>query len=302
MVKPLFSDKFLSNESTTLVEASKIFQNDTKVSETFNDFSSNAVKHLNIIVKSEFSQNNIIATTDPVKNAVLRYEDHPSNSKIKDIAEDANYFCFKHVSMFDIETEILLLNVSKACPKGSIPPNIINNNSDIIARRLLSDFNKSIDSASFPVNLKNADITPAHKKGDRTGKSNYRPVSILPAMSKIYEKLLYCQISTHMETKVADNLCGFREGHSAQHWRIVLLEKWRATLDKKGFSGVLLTDLSKAFDSLSHDLLLAKLYAYGFDYNSVKLIHDYLVNRHQRVLEGDCKWGTPGFHFRNSPF
>ena len=86
-----------------------------------------------------------------------------------------------------------------------------------------------------------------------------------------------------METKLAVDLCGFRKGHSAQHCLIVMLEKWRATLDKKGFSGMLLTDLSKAFDSLSHDLMIAKLNAYGFDYTSVKLIHDYLVNRHQRV-------------------
>ena len=181
------------------------------------------------------------------------------------MAGDPNYFYFKHDSMFDIQTEILLLNESKACPKGSIPPNIIKNNSDIIASKLLPDFNKSIDSASFPVNLKNADITPAHNKGDRTDKLNYRPASILPAMSKVYEKLLYCEINTHMETKLADNLYGFMKGHSAQHCLIVMLEKWRSTLDKKGFSGVLLTDLSKAFDSLSHDLLLAKLDAYGFD-------------------------------------
>ena len=86
-----------------------------------------------------------------------------------------------------------------------------------------------------------------------------------------------------METKMEDNLCGFKKGHSAQHCLIVMLEKWRATLDKKGFSGVLLTDLSKAFDSLSHDLLLAKRDACGFDYNSIKLIHDFLVNRHQIV-------------------
>ena len=202
---------FLSNESITLVEGSKIFQD--------------AVKNLNIVVQSEFSQKNIIATTDPVRHAILRYEDHPSIIKIKDMAGDANYFCFKHVSMFDIQTDILLLTESKAFPKGSIPPNIIKNNNDIIASKLLSDFNKSIDSASFPVNLKHAYITPAHKKGDRTEKSNYRPVSILPAMSKIYEKLLYCQISTHMETKLADHLCGFRKGHSAQHCLIVMLEK-----------------------------------------------------------------------------
>ena len=78
MVKSLFSDKFLSNESITLVEGSEIFQDDTKVSETFNNFFSNAVKNLNIVVQSEFSQKNIISPTDPVTNAILRYEDHPS--------------------------------------------------------------------------------------------------------------------------------------------------------------------------------------------------------------------------------
>ena len=62
-----------------------------------------------------------------------------------------------------------------------------------------------------------------------------------------------------------------------------MLEKWRATLDNRGCSGVLLTDLSKAFDCLSHDLLLAKLEAYGFDYMSVKLLHSYLTDKHQRV-------------------
>ena len=88
MGKPLFSDKFVSNESITLVEESKIFQDDTIVSETFNGLFSNAVKNLNIVVKSEFSQINIIATSDPVKNA--RYEDNHSISKIKGIAGKAS--------------------------------------------------------------------------------------------------------------------------------------------------------------------------------------------------------------------
>ena len=78
-------------------------------------------------------------------------------------------------------------------------------------------------------------------------------------------------------------MCGFRKGYNAQHCLLVMLEKWRTSLDKKGCSGVLLTDLSKAFDCLSHDLLIAKLAAYGFDYNSIKLLYSYLTNRHQRV-------------------
>ena len=86
-----------------------------------------------------------------------------------------------------------------------------------------------------------------------------------------------------MAKKLSKQLCGFRKGHSAQHCLLVMLEKWRASLDNGGCSGVLLTDLSKAFDCLAHDLLIAKMEAYGFDYNATQLIHSYLTNRRQRV-------------------
>ena len=282
MVKPLFSDKFLSNEIITLVEGNEIIQDNNKVSEVFNDFFSNAVTKLNIQVNNELL-NDTISVTDPIQKAILKYKNHPSIMKIKEKYVLGDKFLFHHVSLVDVETEIRLLNSSKACPKDTIPPNIIKDNIDILSYKFLHDYNNLIDSATFPINLKNADITPAHKKDDRTKKQNYRPVSILPAISKIYERLLYDQINIYMEPMLSKNLCGFRKGHSAQHCLIVMLEKWRLSLDKKGFAGVLLTDLSKAFDSLSHDLLIAKLDAYGFQFNSVKLIHSYLVNRQQRV-------------------
>ena len=131
--------------------------------------------------------------------------------------------------------------------------------------------------------LKLADITPAHKKDDRYNKSNYRPVSLLPAVSKIFERVLYKQIDKYIDSKLSKYLCGFRAGHSTQTCLLVLNEKWRKAIDGKGFAGVLLTDLSKAFDCLNHNLLIAKLSAYGFDYNSLKLIGSYLDNRYQRV-------------------
>ena len=78
-------------------------------------------------------------------------------------------------------------------------------------------------------------------------------------------------------------LCGFRKNRSAQHCLVHMIEKMRKCLDKHGQTGVLLTDLSKAFDCLDHDLLIAKLSAYGFDHTSLKLIYSYLDGRYQRT-------------------
>ena len=81
--------------------------------------------------------------------------------------------------------------------------------------------------------------------------------------------------------------CGFRRGYNAQHCLITLIEKWKRSFDNGGAFGALLTDLSKGFDCLPHELLVAKLDAYGFDKSSLKLIHSYLSNRKRRVKIND---------------
>ena len=108
-------------------------------------------------------------------------------------------------------------------------------------------------------------------------------MSILSNISKIYERCLYSQIFKFFEEKLSDYQCGFRKGFNAQHCLVVMIEKWRKILDKGESFGALLTDLSKAFDCLPHDLLVAKLHAYGFDIQSVRLIHSYLTDRKQQV-------------------
>ena len=144
------------------------------------------------------------------------------------------------------------------------------------------DFNYSVTYGIYPDNLKYA-VSPVFKKGDRFDKENYQPVSILSALSKIFERLFYYQINDYMNPKLSMYECGFRKNMSAQNCLLFMLEKWRKCLDNKGSTGVILTDLSKAFDCLIHDLLIAKLNAYGFDYNSLKLVYSYLSNRLQRV-------------------
>ena len=78
-------------------------------------------------------------------------------------------------------------------------------------------------------------------------------------------------------------LCGYSQGFSTQQALVSLIEKWKAILDKNGYAGAILMDLSKAFDTINHDLLIAKLNAYGFTKNSLRLIKSYLFKRWQRA-------------------
>ena len=153
-------------------------------------------------------------------------------------------------------------------------------------------YNNSNIAATFPSNMKYADVSPVHKKDDYSNKNNKRPVSILPAVSKIFERLMSNDIYSYIDKYLSTRLCGFRKDHSAQLSLIIMLEEIRKNLDKGNFSGMLLTDLSKAFDCLVHDLLIAKLNAYGFDYNALSMINNYLVDRKQRAKIGNVfsKW------------
>ena len=171
--------------------------------------------------------------------------------------------------------------------KDNIPPKILKNNKDICSIILTNDIDRCMAKGEFPKSLKNADITPIFKKDNRLSKTNYRPISILPTISKIYEKILYIQIYEYFNNIFSKYLCGFRKGHSTQHCLLFMLENLKKSLDKGLKTGILLTDLSKAFDSISNDLLIAKLNAYGFCRNSLNLINDYLDGRKQRTKIGE---------------
>ena len=93
-----------------------------------------------------------------------------------------------------------------------------------------------IDTVRFPDELKEAYVTPIHKKSSKTKKENYRPISILPVLSKVFERLLHKQISNHFDNIFSDNQCGFRKGFNTQDCLLSLVEAWKtANDDKKGF-------------------------------------------------------------------
>ena len=130
-------------------------------------------------------------------------------------------------------------------------------------------------------------MNPAFKKKSKTSKDNYRAISILPNISKIYERCLYNQMQTY-DNLLSKYQCGFRRGFNAQHCLVSMIEKSKESLDSGRTFGGLMTDLSKAFDCLHHELLIAKLDAYGFDIKSMKLMQQYLSNRKQRVKVGNA--------------
>ena len=132
-----------------------------------------------------------------------------------------------------------------------------------------------------------ADVIPVHKKGDTDLKTNYRPISILPLLSKILERILYDQLYDYINNYLNDILCGFRKGHSTQNAIFRAILQWQKELDNSGMVGVILMDLSKAYDCLPHDLIIAKLDAYGVSTNSLNLLFSYLNNRKQRTKIGD---------------
>ena len=120
-------------------------------------------------------------------------------------------------------------------------------------------------NGKFPITLKNANVTPVHKKDDPTDKTNFQPVSVFPLLSKGFEQVIYNQLGKYMDAFLNKLLCGFRKAHSTQHALIKLLQRW------------VLMDLSKAYDCLPHDLIIAKFEAYGLRKSSLSLLPDYLT-------------------------
>ena len=152
--------------------------------------------------------------------------------------------------------------------------------------------NEFIRNSKFPDSLKLSDITPLYKNVDPSDKASYRPVSFLPLLSKVFEKIIYDQLYEYLENFLSELFCGFQKRHSTQHALFRLITKWQAELDSACYVGTILMDLSKAYNCLSNDLLIAKLEAYGLDIGSLNFLLDYLSLRKHRTKVGSSysKW------------
>ena len=280
--KPLISDNYKAQNKITLVKDDNIITEGKEVAGEFKQQFSNAVDELNIDFQWQATVD-VTGLSDPIDKILQTYKDHPSIRKINEHIQTPDPIEFNEVSEEQVLDLIAKFDTSKATTFKNIPGKIFKEYSHTYHKSITKLVNKTVETTDFPNKLKFADLNPTFKKGSRNAAKNYRPISVLPYMSKLYERLFIHQMQTSTDSFLSPYLCGYRKGFGAQHALISMIEKWRKAVDNKGYAGAILMDLSKAFDCLHHDLLLAKLNAYGFTKAALKTIQSYLKDRWQRV-------------------
>ena len=162
----------------------------------------------------------------------------------------------------------LLKNIDQKKYTGidKIPPKLVQLSADILSTPLSNAINNSILKGKISRWCKTIKVSPLDIYTDnKDSVSNFPPVNGLNIFSKMYENVLKNVLVEKMNDHFSPFVADYRENYNTQHVLILLLEKWRLHLDYNYFVGAVMTDLSKAFDCISHDLLIAKIEAYDFD-------------------------------------
>ena len=279
-VKPLMSNKGPNSQKISLKEGDKLVTDDIEIANVLNKHFVSSVRCLAEKGGCSAHVLDINNEKDTLDNIFTRFKLHPSIIAIKE-KSFKEIFDFTLLTTDEVLSEINKLDHTKSTTGISI--SLLKDNSDICAPILTNIFNSCINNGVFPDQLKLADITPIFKSVDSMAKKNYRPVSILNSVSKLFEKLIQKQLNPFFDDKLSEYLCGYRKGNSTQYALLNLIESWKKYRDNHGYSAAVLMDLSKAFDTINHDLLLAKLHAYGVSKNALKLMMSYLRNRYQRT-------------------
>ena len=189
------------------------------------------------------------------------------------------------LTLDELKTAFNTLKSNKSVGIDDIDINLFKTVFDIIENHLLYIFELTFTTGSFPQSLKIARITPIFKSGDRTSLSNYRPISILPCVSKLLERIMYNRLFKHLlkNTILCTNQFGFQKGHSTDHAVLALTNEILKNFDKDHFTLGVFVDLSKAFDTVNHEILIDKLEHYGIRNKNLEWFKSYLTNRKQCV-------------------
>ena len=191
----------------------------------------------------------------------------------------------KKVTINELKESFFSLKINKSAGFDDISYNVVKNCFGELSDPLLHIFNLSFLNGIFPDSLKIVKVTPVYKAGDSSDLGNYRPISVLPCFSKILERIMYKRLYKYLqENKIL--YCkqfGFQAGHSTDHAIIQLVDQIYENFEENKYTLGVFIDLSKAFDTVDHKILLSKLETYGVKRNLLKWFENYLTNRKQYV-------------------
>ena len=191
-------------------------------------------------------------------------------------------FHFNIITVKEVEDCLRKLSDKTAAGSVGIDAKVLKHCATELSPFFTQLFNQCLNTSEIPKEWKVAFLTPIFKnKGSKKDLSNYRPISVLSPLAKIFESLLSNQINSYFESNNIFNKAqfGFRKKLSCELALNNLLNDWRKNLSKRSYVISIFLDLSKAFDTINHTLLIIKLKLYNFDDNAIKLINDYLADR-----------------------
>ena len=198
------------------------------------------------------------------------------------------FFRIPNITSEQVFSIISSLDPSKAIGLGGIGPRIIKTIWHILSPSIAALINKSILTGKFPDKLKLAKVFPIHKNGSKSDPANYRPISILPTISKIFERHVNKHLMAYLNkySLIHETQLGFLQKHSCQTALVKLIDQWMACIDKGDIIGSLFLDFRKAFDLVNHNILIKKLSVYKICNQSLQWFISYLESRQQTIASG----------------
>ena len=199
-------------------------------------------------------------------------------------------FSFKSCSPNEVRLLLEKLDTKKSTGLDNLPSRMLKVAAGVLAPSLAFLFNQSISSGIVPTEWKLARVTPIFKKGKRQDGNNYRPISIIPAVAKVFERVIYDQFFKYVNDNdlLVNCQSGFRSLHSTLTSLLEASNSWSVNIDNGLINGVIFIDLKKAFDTIDHKILLRKLASYSIDHRALKWFDSYLSDRQQKcVVNGE---------------
>ena len=213
----------------------------------------------------------------------IPYEPNPLTTGVYSINNNLKSFNFIEITAEDVVNACSTIKTSHGSGVDGISSFFIKTAIYFLARPLSYIFNCSLLNGTFPDSWKVARVAPIFKEGSADELSNYRPISVLPVLSRLFEKLVYNQLYNYLNEYqfIYRHQSGFRSFHSVVTCLLSNTNDWYFNLDEGKCTGIVFVDLKKAFDTVDHEILISKLSHYGVKNTELKWFCSYLSNRRQ---------------------